>query len=243
MKKLIKKLFAKKRKTRKTKGQSLVEFALTLPILLMLLSGLTEFGFMLNHYLALVDATREIARMTSSWGHDETIQIGGNDVTFYEAAAGTLVNVIEPRKTDSGNPISYDPNDTTRKIKFLEERQNCSDDELANSECNDIIISVYGIDSATGAALVHRHHWLELNPVYGSGPQYAYQHGNGRFTAAVIDQNISAITKVNAGIVLVEVFYNYEQVLGLPWLAMLPDPFLLHAYTIMPLSSAEPAAP
>ena len=91
--------------------------------------------------------------------------------------------------------------------------------------------------------MVHRHHWLELNPVYGSGPQYAYQHGNGRFTAAVIDQNISAITKVNAGIVLVEVFYNYEQVLGLPWLAMLPDPFLLHAYTIMPLSSAEPAAP
>ncbi len=47
---------------KKSLGQSFVEFAILLPLLLMMLSGLIEFGFMLNTYLDLINSAREVAR-------------------------------------------------------------------------------------------------------------------------------------------------------------------------------------
>lgn len=47
-------------------GQSLVEFTILLPVLLMMLSGLIEFGFMLNSYLDVIDAAREAARFAAN---------------------------------------------------------------------------------------------------------------------------------------------------------------------------------
>ena len=52
---------SKKRKN----GQSLVELALTLPILLLLFLGLIELAFVLRAYLILVNANREAARFAS----------------------------------------------------------------------------------------------------------------------------------------------------------------------------------
>jgi len=47
---------------KKSRGQSIVEFMVLLPLLVMMLSGLIEFGFMLNFYLDLIDGAREVAR-------------------------------------------------------------------------------------------------------------------------------------------------------------------------------------
>lgn len=44
------------------KGQALVEFAIILPILLMLVMGILQFGMMLNTYLTIENASREGAR-------------------------------------------------------------------------------------------------------------------------------------------------------------------------------------
>lgn len=44
-------------------GQSLVEFALILPILLLLLMGLIQFGFIFNGQIILTSAVREGARL------------------------------------------------------------------------------------------------------------------------------------------------------------------------------------
>jgi Flp pilus assembly protein TadG len=49
----------------KSRGQSLVEFTVLLPVLLIMISGLIEFGIMLNYYLDLIDAAREAARWAS----------------------------------------------------------------------------------------------------------------------------------------------------------------------------------
>jgi Flp pilus assembly protein TadG len=57
---------AQKRAKRKSLGQSIVEFAVLLPLLIMMLSGLIEFGFMLNYYLDLIDAAREAARFAAN---------------------------------------------------------------------------------------------------------------------------------------------------------------------------------
>jgi len=45
------------------KGQAMVEFALILPVLLLLVMGIAEFGMMFNAYLSVQNATREGARI------------------------------------------------------------------------------------------------------------------------------------------------------------------------------------
>jgi hypothetical protein len=49
-----------------TRGQSLVELTLTLPILLVMLLGLTEIGWYADHYLTLLDVVREAGRFGST---------------------------------------------------------------------------------------------------------------------------------------------------------------------------------
>ncbi|NOH03534.1 MAG: hypothetical protein HND47_17015 [Chloroflexi bacterium] len=81
------------KKWHKTRAQSLVEFAITLPIILILLSGVVEFGFALNYYLSLLDATREAARFFSDqdpFTRDGGGAITGDDNNFY-ASAATMV--------------------------------------------------------------------------------------------------------------------------------------------------------
>ena len=42
------------------------------------------------------------------------------------------------------------------------------------------------------------------------------------------------------GVVLVEVYYGYNQVLRLPWMAFLGNPINVYSYTMMPLPAAAP---
>ena len=53
------------RKTTKTRGQSLVEMALTLPALLLLILGFVDLGRAVYYYAALGNAVREGARFAS----------------------------------------------------------------------------------------------------------------------------------------------------------------------------------
>jgi Flp pilus assembly protein TadG len=53
---------------RQRTGQSVVEFAILIPLFLMLLLGMLEFGFVFSHHLGLEYATREGARMAAALG-------------------------------------------------------------------------------------------------------------------------------------------------------------------------------
>lgn len=74
------------------KGQSLVEIALTMPVMLMLLLGLIEVGFMAGAYLTMLDGVREAARQgttlnTTFWNDADTrrfhrMDCDTSDVTF-----------------------------------------------------------------------------------------------------------------------------------------------------------------
>jgi hypothetical protein len=50
---------------RKQNGQSMVEFALVAPVLLMLVLGIIQFGIVLNNYMALTDAVRAGSRQAA----------------------------------------------------------------------------------------------------------------------------------------------------------------------------------
>lgn len=50
------------KRSSRSRGQSLVEFALILPAMLLILAGILDFGFMLNTRITLINGTREAAR-------------------------------------------------------------------------------------------------------------------------------------------------------------------------------------
>ncbi len=50
---------------KKRKGQSLVETALVLPVILLILTAIIDFGLLFNHYLIVSNASREGARGAS----------------------------------------------------------------------------------------------------------------------------------------------------------------------------------
>jgi Flp pilus assembly protein TadG len=55
---------------RSERGQSLTEFALVLPLMVMLLFGIIQFGVTFNHYITLTDAVRAGARKAAVSRHD-----------------------------------------------------------------------------------------------------------------------------------------------------------------------------
>ncbi len=58
------------------RGQSTVEFALVLPVLLLIVFGIIEFGFILNAYVTVISSAREGARygITGDIEEDQIIQ-------------------------------------------------------------------------------------------------------------------------------------------------------------------------
>lgn len=76
---------------RKQKGQALVEFAIILPLLMLVVLAILEFGMMLNSYMAIENASREGARIGIIGGTDTQIRnviiitspsLGVNDLTI-----------------------------------------------------------------------------------------------------------------------------------------------------------------
>ncbi len=58
---------------RNEKGQAIVEMALVMPLLVMLLFGIVEFGRVLNTYIVVTNLSREGARLGAVGGSDTAI--------------------------------------------------------------------------------------------------------------------------------------------------------------------------
>jgi Flp pilus assembly protein TadG len=191
----------------KSRGQSLVEVAISFPILIMLFAGMIEFGFILNYYLSLLDATREAARRYSNGDPFNSDGVTAN-ASFYMDTADYARDLLDPSVENiayKGRRIAIDP------------------------ATDDVIVSVYGAKNNT----------VTLLP---GGPYHLF--ANGKYQSIFTVQSMldsRDINAPNAGILVVEVHYNYHHVLGLPWMtAVLPNPLHLQAYTIMPIRAAEP---
>ncbi|MDP4182990.1 MAG: pilus assembly protein [Bacillota bacterium] len=70
-----------KRIIKKKQGQAIVETALVLPIVLLILMGIIDFGLMFNNYLVLNNASREGARKAAVGGSDVEISSLVTDLT------------------------------------------------------------------------------------------------------------------------------------------------------------------
>jgi hypothetical protein len=173
----------------------------------MMLSGLIEFGFLLNFYLDLVDAAREAARFAAD---DDPLIRGGpfdgdTDPSFYALAQSMTLDSIN---IGSGGQITLD---------------------TANND--DIVISTFSVMNG----------FIDRRFPDGSPNGMSYA-GNqiSEFTDAEINALLDPAAP-NAGLVLIEIYFEYHMILGLPWIQMfVPDPIMLHAYSIMPNSAVEP---
>lgn len=242
---------------KRIKGQSLVEITLLFPVLLIMLSGLLEFGFLLNEYLTLQDAVRNAARFSSD-----------SDYTATDSACSSHPFPTDPECCRSTQDFFRQ----TACLVNLELRNSAPDVSLlcldstppgAGQLCNyavvdptngdensrdDIIISVFSIaqpdEFSTQPGLVRI-------PTGGNGGEggwsyalaysgYNTRNQNSGFTSEDIQQRLNSGAP-STGYLLVEIYYNYNQKLKLPWItAFVDDPVTLHSYAIMPLVSAEP---
>ena len=77
------------------KGQALVEFAIVLPLILLIVLGIVQFGMLLNSYLSLTNAAREGAR---------TGVIGGNNYDIIETIINTSPTLNPSKMTIVPSP-------------------------------------------------------------------------------------------------------------------------------------------
>ena len=186
---------------KKSRGQSIVEFMVLLPLLVMMLSGLIEFGFMLNYYLDLIDGAREIARY------------------------GANLDPLEP------DDFIMDCVNTTYFYRILPcmADQILSEQVVLNPTTDDLVLSAV---AAAGGAVTQR---------FPDADGWSYKGNHvSKFTTAQITGMLNGSAPAT-GMVMVEIFYDYHMVLGLPWITMfVPDTITLHAYSIMPNSYVEP---
>lgn len=85
------------------RGQSLVEFALILPVLLMLLLGLIEFGFVFAHHQGLEYATREGARTASALANGQNGQNGAPVATACTTIDDQVIAAVQRVITGTGS--------------------------------------------------------------------------------------------------------------------------------------------
>ena len=212
-------------------GQSFVELALIIPFLLLLIAGLVEVGFFMYTYLTVLDLTREAARfaslrdpfvLTTPGGVLPDAACSDGDLHYFFDTACIILDL-------GFNP--YVPLDTN---------------------IDDIAISVLTI---SGNVVTNR--WpADADGVWSlstasngwAGSESWTKDCDGNvitstpyFTNTEIQSMFQAGAPTNKGLVIVEVYYCYHQVLNLPILSdAIPNPFRMHAYSIMPAFEAIP---
>lgn len=184
------------------RGQSFLELALVVVFLMIFVSGIVEFGFLLNHYLNMVDASREAVRYSANF------------------------DPFLPGCVDRTSPSCLDQN-------FFVETLNLTEEVLAPvtldaAKGDDVVISFFSVGNGTYIRYPSDEGW-SANHVQVS-----------KISNAEIQSRLDS-SAPPTGVLLIEIFYNYPQILKLPIFTMfLDDPMPVYVYSIMPLTAAEP---
>ena len=126
------------RHRRKERGQSMIEFALTAPMLIVLLLGLVEMGHAFNSYMTVVAAARDSARLGAQI---VTLPLDSTD----EATLENLV-LSETERLDNA-PIPASCNGNNAGICFSTGNKGVGDDWVEVKVCynHTMIVGVPGV--------------------------------------------------------------------------------------------------
>jgi hypothetical protein len=232
---------------RNNKGQSFIELALVFMALMFIVAGVVELGNLINQYLETIDAAREGARaanLQSFWKtskdpvtHVVTRVIGD---AVYDFTAREVWNTLNPGciPIDETTPVLPDkgagttlPDPITGCLpqSYLPPGQESLMGIPFDPATDDIVISVVSVYGTQITRYPDAQGWSRF-----------YNNHTSSITDTWIANHVDP-SAPNTGFVLVEIFYNYHQMLGFPFLATyLPNPIPVHAYAIMPYPGAEP---
>jgi len=229
-----------------SRGQSFVELALVLPVLLLMLLGLVEVAFFINSYLNVLDLTREAARFASI---RDPIATGDLDCSttedlnfFYDTSC-----VMSPPIGSANCPNAFYCNGFSHYLNL-------------NLDTDDVVISVFTISGnvITDQLPQPNKYWAlsnvdfsansDLNLTGGTLPDNFKKNCKGEnvrefphFTKDLVQSLLLDDAPGNKGYVAIEIYYCHEQVLGIPIVTdLIPNPIQIHAYTIMPLPASKP---
>lgn len=96
----------KRFKLKNKKGQSLVEMALVLPVLLLILTGILDFGFLFNNYLIVSNASREGARSAAVGSTDTEIKNKVNTVAGTLDSSRLTVTISPDQRRTRGDSVT-----------------------------------------------------------------------------------------------------------------------------------------
>ena len=202
-----------------SKGQSLVELALTLPVLLIMLLGLVEVGFALRAYLVLTNVSRETARLASR-GLYQPDQIFNYATWFF----GNQLPVRYAGQPDPNAEVIityyYIPNSDEP-----EKQAGCPtcDPPVAKGcpTCATYSITTTGSLTAPSRIDVPTH----LQEMRDQNALYNIEQGKKQVEMAPVDHNIA----------IIELFYYHKQVLMdapvISWI--FPDTMVLYSRSVM----------
>lgn len=206
----------------KNKGQSFIELALLMGTLMLLLTGMVEFGNMLNQYINLVDGAREGAR----FGSNTDPFLSKSGVYDYSTPQPSFFDDID--KVIEGDLTNPDVDSRTSAISPLHldnDSPGYRDPTGEFYKAADVLISFYAVSNGN----ITRK-WSKS------------MHSSGQISKisdAEVKNNLSTVAP-STGLLLVEIFYNYHQLLNLPFFTnVIANPVPLHAYAFMPLAAAE----
>ena len=232
------------------KAQSFVEFALILPILLLILLGVVELTLFMGSYINLVDLTREAARFASNCDPFAPASAGDKDCStpnsfnfYYDTAcifsplqdSGSCAYSAFCNGFNSTLPIKSAEDDILISV-FTETGVNHSGTEVATITDQWPADNTPWVWSDQDPDLTHNDNWRrDCNRL--STPAAA----NPVFTKAAMQTYLNNTAMPNKGFVVVEVIYCYHQVLNIPIISQfLPNPMKIYTYTVMPLPAAQP---
>jgi Flp pilus assembly protein TadG len=92
-------------KKKRNRGQAIVEFALILPIFLLLVLGSMEFGLVFHQYQIVTSASREGARAATLGGTDAEVRAAVNSAAS-TINSGALTTTISPAARVRGNAVT-----------------------------------------------------------------------------------------------------------------------------------------
>ena len=231
----------KSRSSGKSSGQSFVELAIVLPLLLFLLIAFVEVGAVIYNYLSLLDVVREAARFAA----DRDPEVLNGDMSNY------------PISACEDDALHYYLDTACVVIGT-----NFNQDITLDPATDDIAISIFTIDNnvvadrkpndGDGVWSLYADNWTKNcdGTLDSTTPFFPQAVGNSWVAVATPTTGPGTPTPssgmggpTDKGIVLVEIYYCHDQLLNLPLISdLLPNPIPLHAFAVMPAPQAAPTA-
>jgi len=242
---------------KKIRGQSLLEFAIIVPLLVLFVLGAAEITLFIGTYTNVIDLTREAARFASV--RDPSQNYTGtncsadvnktppdpNNSFFYDTACifsplsgSDSCKTADPTFCNGFNStIFFKLNEDDILVNVFTVTNNMVTAHYPSSDPFNLTIPVTPWVWSTSRAS-HQENWkynCDGTPIATPSAYFTLEKINGYLAE-------TPGTVQNKGFVTVEAYYCYHQVVKVPLIGLLfPDPMRIHVYTVMPLPAAAPA--